>query len=56
MLNGFEIYNNDEDSMRKRLYVMSSRAIKKLIFFQSSENDITKILPSNNILQRKELS
>lgn len=56
MLNGFEIYNNDEDSMRKRLYVMSSRAIKKLIFFQSSSNDITKILPSDKILQRKRLN
>ena len=56
MLNGFEIYNNDEDSMRKKLYVMSSRAIKKLIFFQSSSNNITKILPSDKILQRKRLS
>jgi superfamily I DNA/RNA helicase len=56
MLNGFEIYNNDEDSMRKKLYVMSSRAIKKLIFFQSSSNNITKILPSDKILQRKRLN
>jgi len=56
MLNGFEIYNNDENSMRKKLYVMSSRAIKKLIFFQSSSNNITKILPSEKILQRKRLS
>jgi len=56
MLNGFEIYNNDEDSMRKKLYVMSSRAIKKLIFFQSSSNNITKILPSDKILQREGLN
>jgi superfamily I DNA/RNA helicase len=56
MLNGFEIYNNDEDSMRKKLYVMSSRAIKKLIFFQSSSNNITKILPSDKILQRERLN
>ena len=56
MLNGFEIYNNNEDSMRKKLYVMSSRAIKKLIFFQSSSNNITKILPSDKILQRKRLN
>ncbi|KAF3983934.1 MAG: AAA family ATPase [Methylococcales symbiont of Hymedesmia sp. n. MRB-2018] len=56
MLNGFEIYNNDQDSMRKRLYVMSSRAIKKLIFFQSGNNNITELLPDESILLRQELN
>ncbi|SMN01617.1 ATP-dependent DNA helicase rep [uncultured Candidatus Thioglobus sp.] len=56
MLNGFEIYNNNADGMRKRLYVMSSRAIKKLIFFQSGNNDITELLPDETILLRQEIN
>ncbi len=56
MLNGFEIYNNEKDVMRKRLYVMSSRAIKKLVFFQSENNAITELLPDESILLRQELN
>jgi superfamily I DNA/RNA helicase len=55
-MNGFEV-NNDLDSMRKRFYVMSSRAIKKLVFFHWDDipKDLEKILPDKNILLRKEL-
>lgn len=56
ILNGFEIYNNEKDVMRKRLYVMSSRAIKKLVFFQSENNAITELLPDESILLRQELN
>ena len=49
MLNGFEIYNNDEDSMRKKLYVISSRAIKKLVFFNSGKNAVEQIFPDKDI-------
>lgn len=58
MLNGFNLYNNDLDSMRKRFYVMSSRAITKLVFFQgSNNNEFGDIFPEDEtILQRKELT
>jgi len=56
ILDGFKIHNNDTLSMKKRFYVMSSRAIKKLILFQN-ENDVCgveKIMPTDeNILKRK---
>jgi len=56
MLNGFEIYNNELDAMRKRLYVMSSRAIKKLVFLKDENNTkLNKILPSEDILPRQEM-
>lgn len=59
MINGFKIHNYDLDSLRKRFYVMSSRAIKKLVFLQWTGEDCTdveKILPDKNILLRKELN
>ncbi len=56
ILKGFEIYNNEKDVMCKRLYVMSSRAIKKLVFFQSENNAITELLPDESILLRQELN
>lgn len=61
MINGFKIYNNDVDLTRKRFYVMSSRAIKKLVFLQwtgtgADCTDVEKILPDENILLRKELN
>jgi DNA helicase IV len=62
MINGFQITeatSEQLDQMRKKFYVISSRAIKKLVFFQSSDrdSDIDKILPDpdNPILLRKEL-
>ncbi len=56
-INGFEVYNNELDVMRKRFYVMSSRAIKKLVFFKSFDNHkLDSMLPDEVILQRQELS
>ena len=55
---GFKIYNNDMDSMKKRFYVMSSRAIKKLVLFQPEnyQSGIDQILPNDeNILKREKL-
>jgi superfamily I DNA/RNA helicase len=57
VIDGFKIYNNDTDSMKKRFYVMSSRAIKKLVLLKSIDNktdDILNILPNDeNILKRE---
>ena len=58
-IDGFKIYNNDMDSMKKRFYVMSSRAIKKLVLLKSNNyNDgVEQIFPDNgNILIRKRLN
>jgi len=59
LIDGFNIYNNDSDSMKKRFYVMSSRAIKKLVFFKSEnyEGGVEEILPTDeNILKRERLT
>ena len=59
IIDGFKIYNNDVDSMKKRFYVMSSRAIKKLVLLKSNkDNDsVEQILPDDeNILIRKRLN
>jgi len=59
IIDGFTIYNNDLDSMKKRFYVMSSRAIKKLVLFQhiAYKGDVDEILiKDENILQRKRLN
>jgi len=59
IIDGFKIYNNDIDSMKKRLYVMSSRAIKKLVFFKSKEysGGVEQIIPQDeNILRRERLN
>lgn len=59
IVGGFKIDNNNLDSLRKRFYVMSSRAIKKLVFLQwTGVNcaDVEKILPDKDILLRKELN
>jgi superfamily I DNA/RNA helicase len=53
IVDGFTIFNNDIDSMKKRFYVMSSRAIKKLVLFKSTnyKGGVEKILPDDeNIL------
>ena len=59
IIDGFQIYNNDIDSMKKRFYVMSSRAIKKLVFLKNEtySGGIEEILPKDeNILARKRLT
>jgi len=59
LIDGFNIYNNDSDSMKKRFYVMSSRAIKKLVFFKSEnyKGGVEEILPTDeNILKRERLN
>ena len=52
LVDGFKIYNNDIDSMKKRFYVMSSRAIKKLMLFKSKKNigGVIDIFPDNENL------
>ncbi len=58
VIDGFKIYNNDIDSMKKRFYVMSSRAIKKLVLFKSEDynSGVEQILPNDeNILKREVL-
>ena len=58
VVDGFQIHNNDLDSIKKRFYVMSSRAIKKLVLLQSDQykGSIEEILPKeDNILTRKRL-
>jgi len=58
IIDGFSIYNNNIDSMKKRFYVMSSRAIKKLVLFKSEsyKGGVEKILPiDENILKRERL-
>ncbi len=58
IVDGFKIYNNDIDSMKKRFYVMSSRAIKKLVLFKSKNYNggVEQLLPDDeNILKREVL-
>ena len=56
MIDGFKVYNNDMDSMKKRFYVMSSRAIKKLVLLKSENyNDgVESILPKDDSILRRE--
>ncbi len=54
IVDGFKIYNNNIDSMKKRFYVMSSRAIKKLVLCKSVKygGGVEQILPNDeNILK-----
>jgi len=55
VIDGFHIYNNEVDSMKKRFYVMSSRAIKKLILLKNIEykGNVGQILPENQIILKK---
>lgn len=49
ILDGFKVYNNDQTSMKKRLYVMSSRAIEKLTLVSTQENPTVKsLLPEDD--------
>ncbi|GEA51440.1 hypothetical protein VIN01S_22440 [Vibrio inusitatus NBRC 102082] len=56
ILDGLNIYNGDEDAMRKRLYVMTSRAKDELFLMQSAlypNKPVEALLPSDlNILER----
>jgi DNA helicase IV len=57
-IDDFMINNNDLDAIKKRFYVMTSRAREKLILFKSAEyrGDIEAILPEDkNILIREKL-
>jgi len=59
IIDGFSVYNNDLDSMKKRFYVISSRATKKLVLFQHIDHkgDVDEILTKDeNILKRKRLN
>lgn len=48
ILDGFKIYNNETTSMRKRLYVMSSRAINKLALVSTNiHSPVLSLLPKN---------
>ena len=48
ILDGFKIYNNDQTSMKKRLYVMSSRAIDKLALVSTQNNSaVLSLLPTD---------
>jgi len=48
ILDGFKIYNNDQTSMKKRLYVMSSRAIDKLVLVSTQNNSaVLSLLPTD---------
>lgn len=54
ILDGFRVYNNDTASMKKRLYVMSSRAIKKLSLVSTQkESEILSLLPSDEMIMKK---
>jgi len=54
ILDGFIIYNNDQTSMKKRLYVMSSRAIEKLVLVSTQENPpILSLLPTDEKVMKK---
>ncbi|MDY0220614.1 MAG: DUF2075 domain-containing protein [Desulfobacterium sp.] len=56
IVDGFQIFNNDIDGMKKRFYVMCSRAIKKLVLVKGKGYDggIIQILPEDeNILKRE---
>ncbi len=57
IIDGFKIYNNDIDSMKKRFYVMSSRAIKKLILFKSKNYNggVEQILPDDEAILKREV-
>lgn len=56
VIDGFKVYSNDMDSMKKRFYVMSSRAIKKLILLKNENyNDgVENILPEDDSILRRE--
>ncbi len=53
ILDNFRIYDNDQTSMKKRLYVMSSRAIDKLTLVCSGEKStVTHLLPTDGVIMK----
>ncbi len=53
ILDGFKVYNNDQTSMKKRLYVMSSRAIEKLTLVNIQDNPtILSLLPTDEKIMK----
>ncbi len=53
ILDDFKIYNNDQTSMKKRLYVMSSRAIEKLALLSTQSNAaILSLLPTDENIMK----
>ncbi|VAW44793.1 hypothetical protein MNBD_GAMMA03-717 [hydrothermal vent metagenome] len=53
IIDGFKIYNNDQTSMKKRLYVMSSRAIEKLALVSTQDNSsILSLLPTDEKIMK----
>ena len=57
-LNGFRIVNNDIESMKKKLYVLTSRAIDKLVILKNQTDcgGVDRLLPNDaSLLQRKKL-
>jgi len=57
VLDGFNIYNHDINSMKKRFYVMSSRAIKKLCLFKDKNyrGGVNTILPQDESILKREI-
>lgn len=56
IVDGLQIFNNDIDGMKKRFYVMCSRAIKKLVLVKGKGYDggIIQILPEDeSVLKRQ---
>lgn len=53
ILDEFKIYNNDRTSMKKRLYVMSSRAIEKLVLISTNDNvPVLSLLPTDEKIMK----
>jgi DNA helicase IV len=53
ILDDFRIYNNDKTSMKKCLYVMSSRAIEKLVLVSTQrEPAIISLLPKDDTIMK----
>ena len=58
VLDDLKIINNDTDAVKKRLYVMTSRAKEKLFLLRSASipNDVEHLLPTdNNLMIRDEI-
>jgi superfamily I DNA/RNA helicase len=56
VIDGFQTNNNDLDSMKKRFYVMTSRAIKKLVLLMSTKykGAVDQILPEEETILKRE--
>ncbi len=56
IVDDFSIINNDQDSMKKRFYVMSSRAMEKLVLLKDKNysGNIETILPNDETILKRE--